>query len=285
MFSFGSNKFGQLGVGDFRERAGLNTVGSNLLGLNVTNVACGDSFTICSTSENLVFSWGCSKNGRLGIETSVGNETNVCIPKPLFGSLHLVSEMSARHWNSIIIAEQILDEKSVKSLSYADYMRKTSTGVSVSIENNDMCATNCLRPFEDVSLKEQLKNIENNEKLFASQNAGQFNIDKNELIKEKKNSPENSQTGMPDWLKKDLEDAEFIPIEAFKKNEPLIKNNDSIGMDKNIKVNFRPQQSVGFIYLLKRVFFRKDLEQALKIIKQLEVENSRLNEENKQVFL
>ena len=45
---------------DFRERPGLNIVGNNLLGQNVTNVACGDSFTICSTSENLVFSWGCS---------------------------------------------------------------------------------------------------------------------------------------------------------------------------------------------------------------------------------
>jgi predicted nuclease with TOPRIM domain len=35
----------------------------------------------------------------------------------------------------------------------------------------------------------------------------------------------------------------------------------------------------------RNFFFQKDLEQALKIIKQLEVENSRLNEENKQVFV
>ena len=37
LFSFGSNKYGQLGVGDFRERAGLNLIQSNLLGKNVTN--------------------------------------------------------------------------------------------------------------------------------------------------------------------------------------------------------------------------------------------------------
>ncbi len=205
-------------------------MGNNLLGQNVTNVACGDSFTICSTSENLVFSWGCSKNGRLGIETSLGNEANVCLPKPLFGSLAYVSEMSAKHWNSIIIAEQIIDEKSLKSLSYADYMRKTNTKLFVENE-----ATNCERPFEDLSLKEQLKNIENNEKLLESKQIQDFNADKNELIKENRNSPENSQTGVPDWLKKDLEDAEFIPIEAFKKNEP-ISQNVSIGKDRNIKV-------------------------------------------------
>ena len=243
-------------------------MGNNLLGQNVTNVACGDLFTICSTSENLVFSWGCSKNGRLGIETSLGNEANVCLPRTT--SLAYVSEMSAKHWNSIIIAEQIIDEKSVKSLSYADYMRKTNTKFCVENE-----ATNCVRPFEDLSLKEQLKNIENNEKLSESQKI----ID--ESIRENKKVLEDSQTGVPDWLKKDLEDAEFIPIEAFQKNEPISKN-ESIGKDKNIKVRFVFYNNVFKIIFYCFLIKSKDLDQALRIIQQLEIENSRLQEENRQ---
>ena len=66
-------------------------------------------------------------------------------------------------------------------------------------------------------------------------------------------------------------------------DEPIIKNNDSSGMEKNIKVRFISQKSGKFYFFIKILVFSKDLEQALKIIKQLEAENSRLNDENKQV--
>ena len=50
LFTFGSNRYGQLGVGDCKKRAGLNQVGGPLVGHYVTNASCGDTFTICSTS-------------------------------------------------------------------------------------------------------------------------------------------------------------------------------------------------------------------------------------------
>ena len=50
LFTFGSNKFGQLGVGHTKDRVGLNLVGGVLVGKIVTNAACGDTFTICCTS-------------------------------------------------------------------------------------------------------------------------------------------------------------------------------------------------------------------------------------------
>ena len=50
LFTFGSNKFGQLGVGDYKIHSGLNLVAGPLVGFHVTNAACGDTFTVCSTS-------------------------------------------------------------------------------------------------------------------------------------------------------------------------------------------------------------------------------------------
>ncbi len=64
--TFGCNKFGQLGVGDTKPRPnGPNLIGGILVGYHVQNAALGDSFTICSTTENNVFSWGNRSNGKL----------------------------------------------------------------------------------------------------------------------------------------------------------------------------------------------------------------------------
>ncbi len=63
LFTFGSNKYGQLGVGDTKPRPGLNLLGGPLVGHYVINASLGDSFTVCATSENYVFSWGYRANG------------------------------------------------------------------------------------------------------------------------------------------------------------------------------------------------------------------------------
>lgn len=52
LFTFGSNKHGQLGVGDSKRRSGVNLVSGTLAGHCVTKATCGDTFTICSTSGN-----------------------------------------------------------------------------------------------------------------------------------------------------------------------------------------------------------------------------------------
>lgn len=48
LFTFGSNKYGQLGVGDFRRRKGICRVGGGLTGKVVDTVTCGDGFTVAS---------------------------------------------------------------------------------------------------------------------------------------------------------------------------------------------------------------------------------------------
>lgn len=48
LFTFGSNKYGQLGVGDFRRHKGVCRVGGGLTGKVVDVVTCGDGFTVAS---------------------------------------------------------------------------------------------------------------------------------------------------------------------------------------------------------------------------------------------
>ena len=47
---FGSNKYGQLGVGDYKERSGVTLVSGVLGGQKVTKVSCGDGFTVIATA-------------------------------------------------------------------------------------------------------------------------------------------------------------------------------------------------------------------------------------------
>jgi len=50
LLTFGNNKYGQLGLGDFREHPGINLVSGVLAGRKVTQVACGDNFTVIATN-------------------------------------------------------------------------------------------------------------------------------------------------------------------------------------------------------------------------------------------
>lgn len=50
LLTFGSNKYGQLGLGDFREHPHINVVSGVLAGRKVTEVSCGDNFTIIATA-------------------------------------------------------------------------------------------------------------------------------------------------------------------------------------------------------------------------------------------
>lgn len=50
LFTFGSNRYGQLGLGDYRRRVSANRVRGILVGQRVVKVACGDGFTVVATS-------------------------------------------------------------------------------------------------------------------------------------------------------------------------------------------------------------------------------------------
>ena len=52
LLTFGYNKSGQLGLGDFRTHRYINIIGGELSGKIVCKVACGDDFTVAATSGN-----------------------------------------------------------------------------------------------------------------------------------------------------------------------------------------------------------------------------------------
>ncbi|XP_067152930.1 serine/threonine-protein kinase Nek9 isoform X3 [Apteryx mantelli] len=54
LLTFGSNKCGQLGVGDYKKRLGINLLGGPLGGKQVIRVSCGDEFTIAATDEKVL---------------------------------------------------------------------------------------------------------------------------------------------------------------------------------------------------------------------------------------
>uniref|UniRef100_A0A6I8NYX2 Serine/threonine-protein kinase Nek9 n=1 Tax=Ornithorhynchus anatinus TaxID=9258 RepID=A0A6I8NYX2_ORNAN len=106
LLTFGSNKCGQLGVGDYKKRLGINLLGGPLGGKQVIRVSCGDEFTIAATDDNHIFAWGNGGNGRLAMTpTEKPHGSDICTswPRPIFGSLHHVPDLSCRGWHTILI--------------------------------------------------------------------------------------------------------------------------------------------------------------------------------------
>lgn len=124
LIMFGSNKHGQLGTGDFKKHNSPHVVEGPLLGKTVTKVACGDDFTVAATSgkgrlssqlkgvvdyvpcthavDNTLYSWGLGDGGQLGAPVPAGRKA-ISVPRPVFGSLYSIPELSCRHWHTIMI--------------------------------------------------------------------------------------------------------------------------------------------------------------------------------------
>eukprot|EP01124_Arcella_intermedia_P029432 TRINITY_DN6208_c0_g2_i1.p1 TRINITY_DN6208_c0_g2~~TRINITY_DN6208_c0_g2_i1.p1 ORF type:complete len:472 (-),score=111.77 TRINITY_DN6208_c0_g2_i1:115-1530(-) len=73
IWTFGSNKYGQLGLGDFKDRDTPTRVAT--LYTNVTQIACGDNHTLCVSQHGHLYSWGLNKNGQLGHGDYVNRDT------------------------------------------------------------------------------------------------------------------------------------------------------------------------------------------------------------------
>ncbi|KAH0620491.1 hypothetical protein JD844_021009 [Phrynosoma platyrhinos] len=136
LLTFGSNKCGQLGVGNYKKRLGINLLGGPLGGKQVIRVSCGDEFTIAATDDNHIFAWGNGGNGRLAMTpTERAHSSDICTswPRPIFGSLHYVPDLSCRGWHTIIIVEKVINSKILRSsssgLSIATVAQSSTTEV------------------------------------------------------------------------------------------------------------------------------------------------------------
>ena len=219
--TFGSNKYGQLGVGDYKPRISPSLVRGDLNGKEVMLCACGDGFTVVATKDNHLFSWGSAKNGRLGIQLAAG-KTTCPSPKPIFGSLHKVASLSCRHWNTIILAEKLMDSKLIhtKELSLKEgHMsagdragRNYKAIVGIDADETESSFRFDSIPFDDRGGGGGKGKL---------QRQGSTEDDPNN------NNSDDDEDSMPPWLVDELENAEVIPME--KVADQQVDSNDTGG--------------------------------------------------------
>uniref|UniRef100_A0AAY5EZU0 non-specific serine/threonine protein kinase n=1 Tax=Electrophorus electricus TaxID=8005 RepID=A0AAY5EZU0_ELEEL len=195
LMTFGSNKYGQLGVKDFKKHLGVQLLLGPFGGKVVSKVSCGDGFTIAATEDNQIFAWGNAGNGRLGMPADRGFGSEVCpaLPRPIFGSLHHVPDLSCRGWHTILIMEKVLNSKTIRS---------NSSGLSVGSHVSSSCVELDIEPGSDSELRDGIM-------------GGTVEADMEEggpetplFLMENKTS----ESSCPSWLRKELLDAEFIPM-------------------------------------------------------------------------
>ncbi|XP_056282917.1 serine/threonine-protein kinase Nek9 [Pseudoliparis swirei] len=199
LITFGCNKYGQLGVKDFKKHHGVQLLVGPFGGKIVTKVSCGDGFTIAATEDNHIFAWGNAGNGRLGMPADKGFGSEVCpaMPRPIFGSLHHVPDLSCCGWHSIIIMEKVLNSKTIRSnssgLSVVSGLAQEASTSSVALDTGAGSETGC----RDRGLSGTLE--DNTEECLMK--AAMTSL-----------SGQTGESSCPFWLKKELENAEFIPI-------------------------------------------------------------------------
>jgi alpha-tubulin suppressor-like RCC1 family protein len=74
IYSWGTNKFGQLGTNDFYRRD--DSPFKININKKIKFIAAGYSFSSCITTEGEIYSWGSSENGRLGVKFNSENKAN-----------------------------------------------------------------------------------------------------------------------------------------------------------------------------------------------------------------
>nr|XP_060614433.1 serine/threonine-protein kinase Nek9 [Anolis sagrei ordinatus] len=201
LLTFGSNKCGQLGVGNYKKRLGINLLGGPLGGKQVIRVSCGDEFTIAATDDNHIFAWGNGGNGRLAMTpTERAHSSDICTswPRPIFGSLHYVPDLSCRGWHTIIIVEKVINSK---------ILRSSSSGLSIATVAQSLTAEG--GEEEDSERETDIPDPSRGFRgtMEADRKMGD-RICANEAIADSSAAC----SSCPSWLRKELESAEFIPM-------------------------------------------------------------------------
>ncbi|KAM4898749.1 serine/threonine-protein kinase Nek9 isoform 4-T4 [Sylvia borin] len=201
LLTFGSNKCGQLGVGDYKKHLGINLLGGPLGGKQVIRVSCGDEFTIAATDDNHIFAWGNGGNGRLAMtSTERAHGSDICTswPRPIFGSLHHVPDLSCRGWHTIIIVEKVLNSKTIRS---------NSSGLSIGT-----VAQSCTTGGGEEEDNEQEAETPNPSGGFRGTMEADRELGGWISTTEAKGGNSADSSSCPGWLRQELENAEFIPM-------------------------------------------------------------------------
>ncbi|XP_067866577.1 serine/threonine-protein kinase Nek8 isoform X2 [Heterodontus francisci] len=106
-YTFGSNQHGQLGT-NTRHNNRLPYLVSDLCGVKVTMVACGDAFTVAIGAEGEVYTWGKGARGRLGRkedDTGIPKQVQLDETNPYF-----VTSVACCHGNTLLAVKPLGDE-------------------------------------------------------------------------------------------------------------------------------------------------------------------------------
>ncbi|XP_050020578.1 serine/threonine-protein kinase Nek9 [Alexandromys fortis] len=202
LLTFGCNKCGQLGVGNYKKRLGINLLGGPLGGKQVIRVSCGDEFTIAATDDNHIFAWGNGGNGRLAMtptERPHGSDICTSWPRPIFGSLHHVPDLSCRGWHTILIVEKVLNSKTIRSnssgLSIGTAVQSSSPGGGGEEEDSRQESET---PDPSGGFRGTMEADRGMEGFISPPEAVGNSC--------------GTSSSCPGWLRKELENAEFIPM-------------------------------------------------------------------------
>lgn len=209
LLTFGNNEYGQLGTGDFKRKSGPCLVRGDLFGKEVVMCECGDGFTVAVTKDNLIYTWGLSADGRLGLNEK--GKKNSSFPRAIFGSLHTVGSISCKAWNTIILAEQVFSSKVIRTQELTSTCNTDSGVFDGKTTPSDVTdSTTESFKFSDVLHDYSVDSFVNHNK---SSDDYQLAYDENN------NNPDMSRSSrdeneMPSWLADELKEAEFIPIDS-----------------------------------------------------------------------
>ncbi|MBN3294900.1 NEK9 kinase, partial [Amia calva] len=196
LLTYGCNKYGQLGVRDYKKHQGVNLLVGPFGGKVVTKVSCGDGFTIAATEDNQIFAWGNAGNGRLGMPPDKGFGSEVCpaLPRPIFGSLHHVPDLSCKGWHTILIVEKVLNSKTIRS---------NSSGLSIGSVGQG--STSTIDLDSEHSSEAPLRDGGSGGTVEADTGMHGLETPIMSMTSE-------TDSSCPIWLRQELQDAEFIPM-------------------------------------------------------------------------
>uniref|UniRef100_UPI00358F99BD serine/threonine-protein kinase Nek9 isoform X1 n=2 Tax=Myxine glutinosa TaxID=7769 RepID=UPI00358F99BD len=187
LYMFGDNSQGQIGMGHCRKLRGIIRHRGTLVGKIISRLSCGDGFTIAVVDENQVYAWGNVANGRLGMPDCP--RTNIISrPRPIFGTIRQVSDLSCRGWHTVLIGECVLSAKHIRPPG--NQFSRTSDVENVQVETDT-----------------------ESESGFGGSDKTRFDPPKYE-----ENVRASISTSCPPWLQKEMAEAEFIPLDRNSSN-------------------------------------------------------------------
>uniref|UniRef100_A0A8C3Q1W1 Serine/threonine-protein kinase Nek9 n=1 Tax=Chrysolophus pictus TaxID=9089 RepID=A0A8C3Q1W1_CHRPC len=175
------------------------TLAKQLSFYKIRTISPGKTHT-ASIDDNHIFAWGNGGNGRLAMtptERAHGSDICTSWPRPIFGSLHHVPDLSCRGWHTIIIVEKVLNSKTIRSNSSGlsiGTVTQSTTGGGEEEENEREAET----PDPSGGFRGTME---------ADRGMGGWIS-----TTEAKGSDSADISSCPGWLRKELENAEFIPM-------------------------------------------------------------------------